>query len=122
MQQSLRTFDGTDPTYTTEDSLNAITANMVMTAGPEQTDSPYHKTWIQKRITMIQTALIGPAQQWYSHLPLDKKIDWQSFCREFQNTFDNQQSQTQVKLLLECTTRASFEHIKTLALSIEQMT
>ena len=38
MQQSLRPFDGTEPTYTTEDFLNAITANMVMTAGPEQTD------------------------------------------------------------------------------------
>ena len=48
-----------------EDFLNAITANMVMTAGPEQTVSPYHEAWILKRITMIQTALIGPAQQWY---------------------------------------------------------
>ena len=43
MQQSSRSFDGTDPTYTTEDFLNAITANMVMTAGPEHTDSPYHE-------------------------------------------------------------------------------
>ena len=32
MQQSLRPFDGTDPTYRTEDFLNAITANMEMTA------------------------------------------------------------------------------------------
>ena len=38
MQQSLNPFDGTDPTNTTEALLNAITANMVMTAGPEQTD------------------------------------------------------------------------------------
>ena len=38
MQQSLRPFDGTETTYTREDFLNAITANMVMTAGPEQTD------------------------------------------------------------------------------------
>ena len=39
MQQSLKSFDGTDPTCTTEDFLKAITANMVRTAGPEQTDS-----------------------------------------------------------------------------------
>ena len=38
MQQSLRPFDGTDPTYTTGDFLDAITANMVMKAGPEQID------------------------------------------------------------------------------------
>ena len=73
MQQSLRPFDGTDPTYTTEDFLKAITANMVMTAGPEQTDSTYHHAWSFKRIAMIKTALIGPAQQWYLHLPLKSK-------------------------------------------------
>ena len=94
---------------------------MVMTAGPEQTDSPYHEAWILKRIAMIQTALIGPAQQWYSHPPLEIKKNWQSFCRKFQKTFDNQQSQTQAKLLLESITRASGEKIKTLALRIEQM-
>ena len=63
IQQSLCPFDGTDPNYTTENFLNAITANMAMTAGPEQNDSPFHETWILKRIAMIQTALIGPAQQ-----------------------------------------------------------
>ena len=114
MQQSLRPFDGTDPTYTTEDFLNAITANMVMTAGPEQTDSPYHEAWILKQIAMIQTALIGPAQQWYSHLPPEIRKNWQAFCREFQKTIDNQQSQKQAKLLLESITRASREQIKLL--------
>ena len=73
MQQSLRPFDGTDPTYTTEDFLNPITANIKMTAGPEQTDLPLHEAWTLKRIAMIPTALRGPAQQWYSHLPLDIK-------------------------------------------------
>ena len=93
-----------------------------MTAGPEQTDSPFHETWILRRIAMIQTALIGPAQQWYSHLSLDIKKNSQAFCREFKKTFGNQQSQTQAKLLLESITCASGEQIKTLALRIEQMT
>ena len=122
MQQSLRPFDGTDPTYTTEDFLNAITANMVMKLEPKQNDSPFHEVWILKRIAIFQSALIGPAQQWYSHLPIDIKQNWQAFCREFQKTFDNQQSQTQAKLLLESITYASGEQIKTLALRIEQMT
>ena len=62
IKQSLRPFDGTYSTYTTEDLLKAFPSNMVMTAGPEQTDSPIHEAWILKRIAMIQTALIGPAQ------------------------------------------------------------
>ena len=111
MQKSLRPFDGTDPNYTKEDFLNAITANMVMTEGPEQNDSPYHETWFLKRIGMIQTALIGPAQEWYSHIPLEIKKNLQPFCREFQKTLDNRQSQTQAKLLLESITRASGEQI-----------
>ena len=110
MQQSLRPLNGTDPTYTTEDFLNAITANMAMTAGTAQIDSPFHEAWILKWIAMIQTARIRPAQQWYSHLPLDIK-KWQAFCRECQKTFDKQQSQTQAKLLLESITRASGKQV-----------
>ena len=73
---------------------NAMTVNMVMTAGPEQTDSAYQEAWILKQIAMIQTALIGPAQQWYSYLPLEIKNKWQAFCRENQKIFDSQQSLT----------------------------
>ena len=74
MQQSLRTFDGTDLTFTTEDFLNAIRANMVRSVGPEQSDSPYHETSILKLIAMIQTALIGTAQQGHSQLPLEIEL------------------------------------------------
>ena len=95
---------------------------MVMTSGPEQTDSPFHEAWILKQIAMIQTALIDPAQHWYSHLPLDIEKNWQAFFSELQKTFDNQQSQIQAKLLLESITRASGEQIKTLAFRIEQLT
>ena len=93
-----------------------------MTAGPEQTDSSFHETWILKRIVLIQTALIGPAHQWFSHLPFNSKKNWQEFCHEIQKTFDNQRSKTQVKFLLESITSASGEQIKTLALRIKQMT
>ena len=95
---------------------------MLRTAGLEQTYSPNHEAWILKGIVMIQTALIGPAQQWYSHLPLNFKRNSQAFCREFHKTFNNQQSQTQAKVLLESITRASGEQTKTLALRIEQTT
>ena len=46
MHQSLRPFDGIDPTYEIENFLHAITANIVLTSGPEQIDSPYHEAWI----------------------------------------------------------------------------
>ena len=57
---------------------------MAITADPEQIVSTYHEPWIIKRIAMIQKALIGPAQQWYSHLSLGNKKNWQAFCWEFQ--------------------------------------
>ena len=43
---------------------------MIMTARREQVHSPYNEDCILKRTAMIQTVLIGPATQWYSHLPL----------------------------------------------------
>ena len=66
---------------------------------------------------MVQMALVRPAQQWYSHLPLDIKK-----TGKHRRTFDIQESQTQAKLLLENITCASGEKIKTLALRIEQIT
>ena len=98
MQQHLRPFDGNEPTYTAEDFLNAITANMIITAGPEQADSPHQEAWILKRIA-----------------------SWQALCREFQKTFDNQKSQTKAKLLLERITSASGKLTEILALRIEQI-
>ena len=95
---------------------------MAITAGPGQNDSPYHEAWILTQLATIQTALIGRAQQRYSYLPLEIKKNGQAFCRKFQKTFNNQQSQTQAKLFLECITRASGEKIKALDLGIEQMT
>ena len=53
--------------------------------------------------------------------PLKVKKNWQAFCREFQKTFDYQQTRTQRDLLLESITRALGEQIKTLALQKEQM-
>ena len=43
MQEPLRPFDGTDPTFTTDDFLKAIAANMVMIAETEQVDCPYYE-------------------------------------------------------------------------------
>ena len=80
--------------------------------GPNRVDLRYHEAWILKRIAMIQTALIGPAQQCYSHLPLKIRKNWPTLCRRFQKTFGNQQSQKQAKLVLESITRASGERIK----------
>ena len=112
MQQSLlpRPIDGTKSKCATEDFLNAIKDNMVMTVGPEQTDSPYHEAWILKRMNRIQTSLIGPAQQWYSDLLVETRKNWQGFCRECQKKSDYQQLQPRAKLLLESIARASGEH------------
>ena len=48
-----------------------------------------------------------------------RKKNWQALCRELQKTSDNQQSQTQAKLLLESILRASGTQIKTLAFRTE---
>ena len=99
--------------------LQRLSANTLMRAGPEQVDSPYHEAWVLNQIAMIQTALIGPAQQRYSDQPIEFKKKWQFFA-ENSKRFENQQSQTHAKSLLQRITRTSEEQIKTLTLRIEQ--
>ena len=53
-----------------------------MTTGPVYIDPPYTETWIFKLFTMMHTALIGTAQQWYPRLPLEKRPG-KSFAENF---------------------------------------
>ena len=49
---------------------------------------------------MIHT-LQGPAQKWYSTLPSETKLDWETFCKEFSDMFDSEQSKQQAKIVLQ---------------------
>ena len=40
---------GTDPEYSVEDYLNAVTSNLVLNIGPEPINTPLDQNWIQRR-------------------------------------------------------------------------
>ena len=42
-------FTGTDPDYSVEDYLNAVTANLILNKGPGLVNTTLHKNWIHKR-------------------------------------------------------------------------
>ena len=75
----LMVFTGTDPEYSVEDYLNAVTANLILNIGPEPINTPLHQNWIHRRTALIQTTLDGAAQKWFSVLPLEIKSNWKSF-------------------------------------------
>ena len=66
----LMVFTGTDPEYSVEDYLNAVTANLILNIGPEPINTPLHQNWIHRRTALIQTTLDGAAQKWFSVLPI----------------------------------------------------
>ena len=70
---------GTDPEYSVEDNLNAVTAISNLNIGPEPVNTRLHQNWIQRRIALIQTTLDGAAQKKFSVLPIEKKSDWKRF-------------------------------------------
>ena len=72
----LMVFTGTDPEYSVEDYLIAVTANLILIIGPEPVITPLHQNWIHRRTALIQTTLDGAAQKWFSVLPKDIKTDW----------------------------------------------
>ena len=57
----LTVFTGTDPEYSAEDYLNAVTANLILNIGPEPINTPLHQNWIHRRTALIQTTLDGAA-------------------------------------------------------------
>ena len=69
-------FTGTDPEYSLEGYLNAVTANLILNIGPEPIKTPLHQNWIHRTTALIQTTLDGAAQKWFSVLPIQIKSDW----------------------------------------------
>ena len=98
---TIRPFDGTDPAYTVEEYLNSIVAAMIFSSGIEPVNKPGHHQWKVKRAALILHTLQGPAQKWYSTLPSETKLDWETFCREFSDMFDSEKSKQHAKIVLQ---------------------
>ena len=80
----LMVFTGTDPEYSVEDYLNAVTANLILNIGPEPINTPLHQNWIHRRRALIQTTLDGAAQKWFSLLPIEIKSTGKDLHKNFQ--------------------------------------
>ena len=72
----LMVFTGTDPEYSVEDYLNAVTANLSLIIGLDPVNTPLHQNWIHRCTALIQTTLGCTAQKWFSVLPIEIKSDW----------------------------------------------
>ena len=118
---TIRPFDGTDPAYTVEEYLNSIVAAMIFSSGIEPVNKPGHHQWKVKRAALILHTLQGPAQKWYSTLPSETKLDWETFCKEFSNMFDSEKSKQQAKIILQQLQKHTNESLRSLALRIETL-
>ena len=118
---TIRPFDGTDPAYTVEEYLNSIVAAMIFSSGIEPVNKPGHHQWRVKRAALILHTLQGPAQKWYSTLPSETKLDWETFCKEFSDKFDSEKSKQQAKIVLQQLQKHANESLRSLALRIEAL-
>ena len=118
---TIRPFDCTDPAYTVEEYLNSIVAAMIFSSGIEPVNKPGHHQWKVKRAALILHTLQGPAQKWYSTLPSETKLDWETFCKEFSDMFDSEKSKQQVKIILQQLQKHTNESLRSLALRIETL-
>ena len=118
---TIRPFDGTDPANTVEEYLNSIMAAMIFSSGIEPVNKPGHRQWKVKRAALILHTLQGPAQKWYSTLPSETKLDWETFCKEFSDMFDSEKSKQQAKIVLQQLQKHTNESLRSLALRIETL-
>ena len=114
-------FTGTDPEYSVEDYLNAVTANLILNIGPEPINTPLHQNWIYRRTALIQTTLDGATHKWFSVLPIEKKSDWKRFTQEFSKMFDSERNKQHQSVLCNEMRRLPNEIIKQLAVRIETL-
>ena len=95
----LMVFTGTDPEYSVEDYLIAVTASLILNIGPEPVNTPLDQNWIHRRTALIQTTLDGAGQKWFSVLPIEKKSDWKIFTQEFSKMFDSERYKQHQRVL-----------------------
>ena len=74
-----------------------------------------------KRAALILHTLQGPAQKWYSTLPSETKLDWETLCKEFSDMFDSEKSKQQAKIELQQLQKHTNESLRSLALRIETL-
>ena len=120
--KTLMAFTGTDPEYSVEDYLNAVTANYKIKY--ESVNTPLHQNWIQRRPALIQTTLEGAAQKWFPVLPLDNKSDWKRFTQEFskmQKRSTLKKNKQHQRVLCNEIRRLPYETIKELAVRVKIM-
>ena len=115
----LMVFTGTDPEYSVEDFLNAVTANLILNIGPEPINTPLHQNWIHRRTALIQTTLNGAAQKWFLVVPVEIKSDWKRFTQKFSKMFDSERNKQHQRVLCNEIRRLPNETIKQLAVRIE---
>ena len=117
----LMVFTGTDPEYSVEDYLNAVTANLILNIELEPINTPLHRNWIHRRTSLIQTTLDGAAQKWFSVLPIEIKSDWKRFTQEFSKMFDSERNKQHQRVLCNEIRRLPNKTIKQLAVRIETL-
>ena len=93
-------FIGTDPDYSKEDYLTAVTAKLILKIGPEPINTPLHQNWINRRTALTQTTLDGVAQKWFSVLPIDDiKSDCGIFTQDFSKMFESERNKQHQRVL-----------------------
>ena len=97
--KTLMVFTGTDPEFSVEDYLNAVTANLILNIGPEPINTPLHQNWIHRHTALIQITLEGAAQKWFSVLPIDIKTNWNKFTQEFFKMFASERNKQHQRVL-----------------------
>ena len=84
----LMVFTGTDPEYSVEAYLNAVTANLILIIGPEPLNTPINHNWTHRRTPFIQTTLEG-----FQFFRIGIQSDWKRFTQEFSKMFDSERNQ-----------------------------
>ena len=84
--KTLMVFTGTDPDYSVEDYLIAVTSHSILNIGLEPVNTPLHQNWIHRRTALLPTNLGGAARKWFSVSAEEITSDWKQFAQKISKT------------------------------------
>ena len=92
ISEPIKSFDGLDHNYTTEEYLQNIEARVTFSLGLQPTLEHEYKFRHARRMTFIQCSLTGTALSWYIRLNDTYKHDWHAFVQAFKKQFSSQKN------------------------------
>ena len=120
--EPMKPFDSLDHSYTPEEYLQQVEANLTFAIGEEPQNNPTkYRSRHNRRMAYIQCSLLGTALDWYTNLHISYKQQWNSFVQLFKKQFSSQKTANYAQVEVMSLMKKDTETVRRFALRVQQL-